>query len=131
MHIVCPNCGTSYDIKPGALGPAGRTVRCVRCRDTWHAQVDDMARADALVQAADEIGWDQAMPNGAAAPADTAAELAEHDVPEIESPPLVHDAVPNQDAIAPTRARRPRRAAQRRAAPNRAGLPSGPVRSRA
>ena len=60
MHIVCPNCGTSYDVEASALGPAGRTVRCVRCRETWHARVDDMARADALVEAAEEIGWDQA-----------------------------------------------------------------------
>ncbi len=58
MHIVCPNCGTSYDVQPAALGPAGRTVRCVRCRETWLARVDDMARADALVEAAEEIGWD-------------------------------------------------------------------------
>ena len=60
MNIVCPNCGTSYDVEASALGPDGRTVRCVRCRETWHARIDDVARADALVEAADEIGWDQA-----------------------------------------------------------------------
>jgi predicted Zn finger-like uncharacterized protein len=90
MQIVCPNCGTSYDLEAAALGPAGRNVRCVRCKETWLARVDDMVRADALAEAADEIGWDQA----AQAPAATAApdEQAEHEIPHVESPPLAHDA---------------------------------------
>jgi predicted Zn finger-like uncharacterized protein len=38
MQIVCPNCATAYEIKPGALGDAGRSVRCARCRTTWFAE---------------------------------------------------------------------------------------------
>jgi len=37
MLIVCPNCATSYTIDPAAIGPAGRTVRCARCKVTWLA----------------------------------------------------------------------------------------------
>ncbi len=37
MLIVCPNCATSYMIDQAAVGPAGRTVRCVRCRASWFA----------------------------------------------------------------------------------------------
>jgi predicted Zn finger-like uncharacterized protein len=37
MLIVCPNCATSYMIDQAAVGPAGRTVRCVRCKATWFA----------------------------------------------------------------------------------------------
>jgi predicted Zn finger-like uncharacterized protein len=37
MLIVCPSCATSYMIDPAALGPAGRSVRCARCRTTWFA----------------------------------------------------------------------------------------------
>ena len=37
MLIVCPNCATSYMIEPASLGPAGRTVRCARCKTTWFA----------------------------------------------------------------------------------------------
>ena len=37
MLIVCPNCATSYMIDQVAVGPAGRTVRCVRCRASWFA----------------------------------------------------------------------------------------------
>jgi predicted Zn finger-like uncharacterized protein len=35
MLIVCPSCTTSYMIEPDSLGPAGRNVRCARCRETW------------------------------------------------------------------------------------------------
>ncbi len=102
MHIVCPNCGTSYDIAAAALGPAGRTVRCVRCRETWHAHADDMVRADALVEAAEEIGWDQ--PAGReSAPAARSQEIADDQVPQIDSPPLVHDASPDRDWTAQAR----------------------------
>lgn len=95
MNIVCPNCGTSYDIEASALGPGGRTVRCVRCRETWHAHADDMARADVLVQAADDIGWSQ--PSGAEPAAAPEGAVIEHEVPQVESPPLAHDGAPAQD----------------------------------
>jgi predicted Zn finger-like uncharacterized protein len=36
MHIVCPNCAASYQVGASAIGPAGRAVRCVRCRTVWH-----------------------------------------------------------------------------------------------
>jgi predicted Zn finger-like uncharacterized protein len=41
MHIVCPNCTTSFGINPAALGAAGRTVRCSRCKETWLARPED------------------------------------------------------------------------------------------
>ena len=37
MLIVCPNCATSYMIDPTSVGPAGRMVRCARCKSTWFA----------------------------------------------------------------------------------------------
>lgn len=37
MLIACPNCATSYRVEPSSLGPAGRSVRCVRCRKVWFA----------------------------------------------------------------------------------------------
>ena len=37
MLIVCPSCATSYMIDQAAVGPAGRNVRCVRCKATWFA----------------------------------------------------------------------------------------------
>jgi predicted Zn finger-like uncharacterized protein len=37
MLIVCPNCASSYMIDPAAVGLAGRTVRCARCKTSWFA----------------------------------------------------------------------------------------------
>jgi predicted Zn finger-like uncharacterized protein len=37
MLIVCPNCTTSYQIDDASVGPAGRMVRCARCKSTWFA----------------------------------------------------------------------------------------------
>lgn len=35
MKIKCPECSTSYDIKPEALGTEGRSVKCARCDNRW------------------------------------------------------------------------------------------------
>lgn len=37
MLIACTNCETSYQVEPSSLGPAGRSVRCARCRKVWFA----------------------------------------------------------------------------------------------
>jgi len=37
MLIVCPTCATTYQIKAGALGDAGRNVRCASCKNSWFA----------------------------------------------------------------------------------------------
>ena len=56
MLIVCPNCASSYEVQPGNIGPAGRSVRCARCRMVWFAAAPSappMAR-DAQADAAAE-----------------------------------------------------------------------------
>ena len=37
MLITCPSCNTSYEVSAASVGAEGRTVRCVRCRETWFA----------------------------------------------------------------------------------------------
>ncbi|MGB8576529.1 MAG: MJ0042-type zinc finger domain-containing protein [Pseudolabrys sp.] len=41
MLIACPSCSTSYMSEPASLGPAGRTVRCARCKTTWFADASN------------------------------------------------------------------------------------------
>jgi predicted Zn finger-like uncharacterized protein len=37
MLIACPNCQTTYEVKPESLGDAGRKVRCAKCQEIWFA----------------------------------------------------------------------------------------------
>jgi predicted Zn finger-like uncharacterized protein len=36
MILTCPNCGTQYEVKDGAIPPQGRQVRCASCKHSWH-----------------------------------------------------------------------------------------------
>jgi predicted Zn finger-like uncharacterized protein len=47
MLIVCPTCATTYQIKAGALGEAGRTVRCASCKNAWFATPDSALMEEA------------------------------------------------------------------------------------
>ncbi|RVU36962.1 DUF3426 domain-containing protein [Hwanghaeella grinnelliae] len=42
MILVCPNCSSRFKVKPEALGDAGRTVRCAKCGNKWHAGQEDL-----------------------------------------------------------------------------------------
>ncbi len=84
MHIVCPNCSTSYAIDPGRFGSAGRSVRCARCKEIWQAKPLALARAEATESPApppseDLSGW------GIAAEEEVSAVDT---TPIVESPPL-------------------------------------------
>ena len=36
MILTCPNCGTQYVVKDGAIPAQGRQVRCANCKHSWH-----------------------------------------------------------------------------------------------
>jgi len=77
MLIVCPSCATSYMIDQASVGPAGRTVRCARCKVTWVAGGPERAPevtafvdrviADAEAQSTPPAGTEAAPPPAAAA----------------------------------------------------------------
>ena len=48
MLIVCPTCATTYQIKPAALGVAGRSVRCSHCKNSWFAAPESVTEEFAL-----------------------------------------------------------------------------------
>ena len=128
MLIVCPSCATSYMIDQAAVGPAGRTVRCARCKATWFAggpksapdvtAVDDKMIAEAETQSPappprpGPLRPMRPRRNRACATAadDFGAEAAEFDRRDRD-----------QNAAGRTRHRNPFRRRPRRQAPERAG----------
>ncbi|HET7575382.1 MAG TPA: zinc-ribbon domain-containing protein [Sphingomicrobium sp.] len=52
MILTCPNCGTQYVVKDGAVPPGGRQVRCTACKHSWHQDPESPARADESAQPA-------------------------------------------------------------------------------
>ena len=46
MILTCPDCGTQYVVKDGAIPPEGRQVRCAACKHSWH-QDPESAEASA------------------------------------------------------------------------------------
>ena len=88
MQIACPSCSTSYEIDPASLGPAGRNVRCVRCKATWFA--DGAVVEPVAAEAETEAFTGVLPPDEIPAPATSDAE-ASHSVgtgkPKAATPP--------------------------------------------
>ncbi len=67
MLIVCPSCTTSYQVDGSSLGPAGRSVRCVRCRHVWFARDPETLTAIARAHRSEVealVGADATSPTG-------------------------------------------------------------------
>jgi predicted Zn finger-like uncharacterized protein len=106
MLITCPNCQASYTVADTALGEKGRSVRCAKCKEVWHAvpQAPVMAEAAAEEWQPSVDEWkpsvDEWQPsveqpateNNAAQTGDAA--WPQHDTVHGEDPPHVDDAPP-------------------------------------
>src|SRR5438552_1319476 len=93
MHIICPDCTTSYAINLTTLGAAGRTVRCSRCKEVWLARPEDaVAIAPAMAEASQGSGNAEA---DAAAEWEALAREEEaqnsQDTPVVDSPSISAD----------------------------------------
>lgn len=89
MFIVCPHCTTSYAIDLAALGAAGRTVRCSRCKEVWLAHPEDAVDAPAPMLATAGGSDDGFLPDPAEAEWEALARRdAGTHAPLIDSPPL-------------------------------------------
>ncbi len=84
MHIVCPNCTTSYAVNPATFGEAGRNVRCARCKEIWLAQPEDLARAKVPAMADPDPNEDMS----AWGVTEDEADEAPAAVPRIDSPSI-------------------------------------------
>jgi predicted Zn finger-like uncharacterized protein len=142
MLIVCPNCTSSYQVDSAALGPSGRSVRCVRCRTVWFASTaaaePAMAGESWADPAPDADGWENQPEATAHAQApEPAADPLAWPMPETDpvsiadAPSLLppeHPLIEAQDTpgedIETVAARRVRRAPRRSQWPSRLlGLP--------
>ncbi|MCO5132541.1 MAG: zinc-ribbon domain-containing protein [Xanthobacteraceae bacterium] len=90
MTIVCPHCATFFAIDPARLGPAGRMVRCARCKEIWLARPEETADAAvpvllASADAAPESDGQETPEWRAGAPADMAPPA---ETPIIDSPSI-------------------------------------------
>lgn len=65
MILVCPSCDAKFKIPDGAIPAEGRTVRCAKCKHSWHATPQQVMRKQAPKPAAPR----PAAPAMAAAPA--------------------------------------------------------------
>jgi predicted Zn finger-like uncharacterized protein len=86
MQIICPHCSTSYTVGAKALGSAGRTVRCSRCKETWLARPEDAFEPAQMAMAEASAGADAAAEWEAMARRDAGEEA-----PVVASPPIAGD----------------------------------------
>ena len=91
MHIVCPNCTTSFTINPAALGADGRTVRCSRCKEVWLARPEDAVDMSAPVPAMAAAGQAGGNDDAAAEWEALAREDAPEQTPHVDSPSISAD----------------------------------------
>jgi predicted Zn finger-like uncharacterized protein len=87
MQIACPNCATSYQVETSALGPAGRLVRCVRCRYVWFARDPEALASIAQAHRSDV----QALAASIAAAAQGGQLHGDQPPPDEDPPPLAAD----------------------------------------
>jgi predicted Zn finger-like uncharacterized protein len=51
MILTCPDCGTQYVVKDGAIPPEGRQVRCAACKHSWHQDPETSESGEVDAQA--------------------------------------------------------------------------------
>ena len=83
MLLTCPNCGTQYVVKDGAIPPQGRQVRCASCKHSWHQDPENGPPAEELAeQPQPSAEPEQPEPRGQA---EAAVQPDQYDEPEAET----------------------------------------------
>lgn len=141
MRLICPSCGTEYEVEAAAIPPEGRDVQCSNCQTVWFqtAEVRDEApptAADRKVEAAapsavPEVAPEDVAPEQealSAGAADLAAEVSFEAPPPL--PQRVLDpqvlAILHQEAARETAARAAEKAVERAKAESAPPAPVAP-----
>jgi predicted Zn finger-like uncharacterized protein len=106
MVIECPSCHACFRVDPAKIPPGGRSVRCGKCANTFHA-----AAPPAAPQTLETIGCARAIPRDVAVPiaaavgiqaagAEPRAEVPANPVPSAPSEPEIRLSRPPQVASA-------------------------------
>lgn len=66
MILTCPNCGTQYVVKDGAIPPEGRHVRCAACKHSWHQDPETGAQESVRAAASETAQIAETVPEGEA-----------------------------------------------------------------
>jgi predicted Zn finger-like uncharacterized protein len=100
MILTCPECGTQYVVKDGAIPPQGRQVRCASCKHSWH-QDPELSEAPAEEETVAEAAMiDPSTGPEAEERAYQEASLAAEDQPaegSFEEPETVEEAEPQAE----------------------------------
>lgn len=83
MILTCPDCGTQYVVKDGAIPPEGRQVRCAACKHSWHQDPEPVAPLELQPEAAISESGGEA--DAATATVEQSEQLPEEDQSFAES----------------------------------------------
>src|SRR5690242_18545588 len=101
MILTCPNCGTQYVVKDGAIPPQGRQVRCASCKHSWHQDPQEAVASDeAERQGEDETIAEATLiePRGGPEAEERAYEEAVVEGAEDEAPPSARETAGDEPA---------------------------------
>jgi predicted Zn finger-like uncharacterized protein len=85
MILTCPNCGTQYVVKDGAIPPQGRQVRCASCKHSWHQDPEESAELELGPEA--EASAEAELPEAEAEAETRVAEASEVEADRAETGP--------------------------------------------
>jgi predicted Zn finger-like uncharacterized protein len=91
MHIVCPNCTTSYAVNAATFGDAGRNVRCARCKEVWLAHPENVSLAQVPALAVAEPSPPDQDMSAWGLTDDDSGEAETADIPRVDSPSISAD----------------------------------------